>query len=89
MLSYLIELCLIPLTFRSLPAGTYHSLTDDQGACLDCPMNTAMDVEDAARCSCLSGFFKGEQTTNGPEVDLKWLPVEVFWIPLSYRQVAI
>ncbi len=50
------------------PSGTYRSLTDDQGTCLDCPMNTAMDVEGAAICSCLDEFFRDEQTNEGPEV---------------------
>ena len=50
------------------PSGTYRSLTDDQGTCLDCPMNTAMGVEGAAICSCLNEFFRDEQTNEGPEV---------------------
>ncbi len=43
------------------PAGTYRSLTDDQGTCIDCPMNTAIDVEGASICSCLNGFFRDGQ----------------------------
>ncbi len=50
------------------PSGTYRSLTDDQGTCLDCPMNTAMDVEGAAICSCLDEFFRDEQNNEGPGV---------------------
>ena len=50
------------------PSGTYRSLTDDRGTCLDCPMNTAMDVEGAAICSCLDEFFRDEQNNEGPEI---------------------
>ncbi len=60
---------MLSLTFAVCPAGTYRSLIDDQGACFDCPMNTAMDVEGAPICSCLNGFFRDEQTNEGPEVD--------------------
>ncbi len=48
------------------PAGTYDSLDDDQEACLNCPMNTAIDVEGAVICSCLPGFFRYEED---PQVD--------------------
>ncbi len=67
---YSIESCTQIIRFSTIecPSGAYRSLTDDQGTCLDCPMNTAMDVEGAAICSCLDGFFRDEQTNEGPGV---------------------
>ncbi len=50
------------------PSGTYRSLTDDQRACLDCPMNTAMDVQGAEICSCMAEFFRDDETNEFPEV---------------------
>ncbi len=40
------------MIFTVCPAGTYSS----NEACLDCPMNTVMDVEGAPMCQCLDGF---------------------------------
>ncbi len=37
--------------------------------CLPCPLNTVMDMEGAAICSCLDGYFRDEQTNEGPEVN--------------------
>ena len=63
------------------PSGTYRSLTDDQGACLDCPMNTAMDVQGAESCSCLAEFFRDDKTNEGLEVDCtsKFILLPLIW----------
>ncbi len=43
-------------------------MSDNQMTCLNCPLNTVVDVGSAAACSCLDGYFRDVQTNEGPEV---------------------
>ena len=46
-------------------------MTDSQNLkmCLPCPMNTVTAAIGATVCGCVDGYFRDEQTNEGPEVD--------------------
>ena len=52
-----------PLNLACL-AGTYRSLMDPQDQCLNCPMNTIMEMVAAPICLCIDGYFR--DTNEGP-----------------------
>ena len=67
----MILLNITALCTTACPAGTYRSMTDDHNLqmCLSCPMNSVTVAIGAAVCECVDGYFRDDQTNEGPDID--------------------